>query len=288
MKTDFYTYCILKYKHSPYLDESITIGVLIYFQESKRFVFKHSKTLNRIKSIYCDVPEKTIKEYIRQISKYLDGYRSEESIFDSSEGLNLKTFVSANILPDDSTVIQFCNFRTESTRGLNHDLIEKIVLEKEFIDDIKTNLNQQQEPKIIYHLYAELKKYGFENIANKSSYIKNCNIQTNTGNFHFDFAWKNGVWNLVKPVGFDLKTPEGIIQKARNNLGEFTDFKSEISEKDYKCNLIVGEPADRSLFKNYENALSVLHKIPNIKIIEESGLKEYSLEIIEAISKREI
>ncbi|UUC47287.1 DUF3037 domain-containing protein [Flavobacterium cerinum] len=288
MKTDFYTYCILKYKHSPYLDESINIGVLIYFEESKKFVFKYSKALNRIKSIYCDVPEKTIKEYIRQISKYLDGYRSEDTIFNSSEGLNLKSFISANILPDDSTVIQFCNFKTEPTRGLNEELIEKIILEKEFIDDIKGNLNQQQEPKIISHLYTELKKYGLENVAFKNRYKKDFNIQTNTGNFHFDFAWKNGVWNLVKPVGFDLKTPEGIIQKARNNLGEFTDFKSEVSETDYKCNLIVGEPIDHSLFKNYESALSILHKIPNIKIIEESMLKDYSQEIIEALSKSDI
>jgi hypothetical protein len=41
----------------------------------------------------------------------------------------------------------------------------------------------------------------------------------------------NGDWDLVKPVGFGLKTTEGIINKARTNLGEFTDLDDEISKK---------------------------------------------------------
>ncbi len=56
MKNNFYTYCLLKYKHSPFLDESVNIGVLIYFGDSQRFSFKYSKNLSRIKSIYNNIP----------------------------------------------------------------------------------------------------------------------------------------------------------------------------------------------------------------------------------------
>lgn len=285
MKTNIYTYCILKYKHSPFLDESINIGVLIYFESTQKFVFKYSKTLHRIKTIYNNVPEKTIKEYLRQIDKYLTKYQTlKENIFPLN-GLNLKSFLAQNVLPADSTVLQFSHFKTDYLRDFKEEFIEKIIVEKVFIDDIKQHYTPQQEPKIIAHLYKELKRQGFEEIANKNRIKKDFNIQTNTGNFNFDFAWKNGVWNLVKPVGFDLKTGDGIVQKARNNLGEFTDLESEV-KSEYKCALIVGKPSDKKLYQNYTKALNILHKLPEtISIIEEKDIKAYSNQILEEISK---
>lgn len=285
MKTNIYTYCILKYKHSPFLDESINIGVLIYFESTQKFVFKYSKTLNRIKNIYSNVPEKTIKEYLRQINKYLTEYQSlKENIFPLND-LNLKSFLAQNVLPADGTVLQFSHFKTDYLRDFTEEFIEKVIIDKVFIDDIKPNYAQQQEPKIIAHLFKELKKQGFEEAANKSRIKKDFNIQTNTGKFNFDFAWKNGVWNLVKPVGFDLKTGDGIVQKARNNLGEFTDLESEV-KSEYKCALIVGKPSDKTLYQNYTKALNILHKLPKtISIIEEKDIKSYSHQILEEISK---
>lgn len=285
MKTNNYTYCILKYKHSPFLDESINIGVLIYFESTQKFVFKYSKTLNRIKNIYSNVPEKTIKEYLRQINKYLTEYQGlKENIFPLND-LNLKSFLAQNVLPADGTVLQFSHFKTDYLRDFTEEFIEKVIIEKVFIDDIRPNHSQQQEPKIISHLFKELKRQGFEELANKNRIKKDFNIQTNTGNFNFDFAWKNGVWNLVKPVGFDLKTGDGIVQKARNNLGEFTDLESEVKSQ-YKCALIVGKPSDKSLYQNYTKALNILHKLPEtISIIEEKDIKNYSHQILEEISK---
>lgn len=286
MKNNTYTYCILKYRHSPFLDESINIGVLIYFQSTQRFVFKYSKTLNRIKNIYSNVPEKTIKEYLRQIDKYLNDYQRplEENLFPLND-LTLKSFLAQNVLPSDGTVLQFSHFKTEYLRDFTEDFIQKVILDQVFIDDIKSTQAVQQEPKIISHLFKELRKQGFEELANKNRVQKDFSIQTNTGNFNFDFAWKNGVWNLVKPVGFDLKTGDGIVQKARNNLGEFTDLESEVKSQ-YKCALIVGKPSDRTLYQNYTKALNILHKLPDtISIVEEKDIKNYSHHILEEISK---
>lgn len=287
MKDNFYTYCILKYKHSPFLDESINIGVLIYFGSSQRFSFKYSKNLSRVKSIYNNIPEKTIKEYIRQIQNRLQKYQSiDENIFPLNDA-NLKEFIHQNILPIDAGVLQFSNFKTDFLE-FEESFIEDVILEQFFIEDFKNSNNAPQEPKIISHLLKELNSAGFNEVANKNRYQRDFNINTNTGSFNFDFAWKNGVWNLVKPVGFDLKTAEGIIQKARNNLGEFTDLESEVDKKEYKCNIIVGKPSDRKLYKSYDNALNILHKLPaTTKIIEEDELKKYSQEVVDAVSQAE-
>lgn len=286
MKNNFYTYCLLKYKHSPFLDESVNVGVLIYFGNSQTFSFKYSKNLSRIKSIYSNVPEKTIKEYLRQIHSRLLKFQSNDKDIFPLNDLNLRDFLNLNVLPIDAAVLQFTSFRTD-VQEIDQSIIEDIIFDQYFIEDIKNTNNQSQEPKLISHLYSELRKSGFYEVVNKNRVQKDFNVKTDTGNFNFDFAWKNGVWNLVKPVGFDLKTGDGIIQKARNNLGEFTDLESEVKSQ-YKCAIIVGKPTDRKLYSNYTKALNILHKLPKtITVLEENDLKEYSRQVVEAVSKED-
>lgn len=283
MRDNFYTYCILKYKHSPFLDESINIGVLIYFNESQKFSFKYSKNLSRVNRIYNNVPEKTIKEYLRQIDNRFKKYESFNEILFPLNDSNLQEFLSFNILPRDASVLQFTNFKTNE-QEYGDDFIEQVIFEQYFIEDIKSPNSAQQEPIIISNLYKELRKQGFDELVNKNRVQRDYTLKTNTGNFNFDFAWKNGVWNLVKPVGFDVKNSDYIIQKARNNLGEFTDLVSEVN-KQYKCAIIVGKPSNSNLFDSYKKALSILEKVPDtVKIIEENDLKAYSQEILEAVS----
>lgn len=288
MNTNLYTYCLLKYKHSPFLEESLNIGVLIYFYDSKRFVFKYSKTLNRVKCIYENVPEKTIKEYTRQIDRILNDYQNAPENLFPLDNHSLKYFLSHSVLPNDATVLQFSNYSTDYLRGFEEEFIVSILLDKLFIEDIKSTNYKPQEPEIIKNLFNELNNKGFSTQANTNRYRKDWGITSNTGNFNFDFAWKNGVWNLVKPVGFDLKTTEGIINKARTNLGEFTDLYGEINKNEYKCNIIVGRPTDRNLFSTYDKALTILQKSPNTDIVEENELKKYSEKVLEAVSKNDM
>jgi hypothetical protein len=286
MKTNFYTYCILKYKHSPYLDESINIGVLIYFEDTQRFLFKYSKTLNRVKSIYDNVPEKTVKEYIRQIDKHLNIYQNTlDSIFPLND-LNLKSFLTRHILPNDSTVLQFSHFKTESLRGFSEDFIEKIVLDNVFIDDIKVQNHQSQEPKIISKLLSSLKESGLNEYRHKTNRFQEDYVLTNeTGNeFKFDIAWQNGTLNLVKPIGFDLKEGIGIANKAHKNFGQFYDLQIEAEKNNLCYDLILGKPTNKNLFKDYDHAVKLLLNIKNSRLIDADDLNEYSKKVIKAIS----
>lgn len=286
MKTNFYTYCILKYKHSPYLDESINIGVLIYFEDTQRFLFKYSKTLNRVKSIYDNVPEKTVKEYIRQIDKHLNIYQNTlDSIFPLND-LNLKSFLTRHILPNDSTVLQFSHFKTESLRGFSEDFIEKIILDNVFIDDIKVQNHQSQEPKIISKLLSSLKESGLNEYRHKTNRFQEDYVLTNeTGNeFKFDIAWQNGTLNLVKPIGFDLKEGIGIANKAHKNFGQFYDLQIEAEKNNLCYDLILGKPTNKNLFKDYDHAVKLLLNIKNSRLIDADDLNEYSKKVIKAIS----
>jgi hypothetical protein len=169
---------------------------------------------------------------------------------------------------------------------LQEDIVERIVFKQFFIDDIKSVNNQLKDPIVLDHLYDGLNKKGFSDRANPHRIQKNWDINTEHGKFNFDFAWKNGVWNLVKPVNFDLSTSDRIISKARNNLGEFIDLNRQIDKTEFKGNILVGKPKNKSFYPAYDKAIEILEQ-SDTRIIEESNKQEYSKyqeEILEAVS----
>lgn len=285
MKTDFYKYCILKYKHSPFLDESINIGLLVFYGNIGKFSFTYSKNLSRVKYIYNNVPERTIKEYLKQIDKKIKNFSPNNDVFHKFEIDDFSSFISKYLLPFDGTVLQFSNFKTEYQNDFKNDFIEKILLDKYFIDDIKFQFNQPKEPELLQQFYKNLKGLDF-NLINKDKrrFFVDYTITNETGNeFKFDYAWQNGSLNLVKPISFDLKESKSIVEKAYKNLGQFIDLENEAKKNNLSYDLILGRPKSKSLFKDYDHAISLLEKINYSRIIEENEINNYSLKAVKAI-----
>jgi len=285
MTTNNYTYSILKYKHTPLLDESINIGVLIFFQETKRFYFNYSKNLSRIKHIYSSVPEKTIREYLKQIDRKLSDFNLDFGFFTQSELNDLSVFISKYVLPIDGTILQFSAFRSGFQNDLSENVIENAILKKHFIQDIKPYSSQPQEPKLVSTLLHNLKESGLYDIAyNSDVFQQDYTLVNKVGTeFKFDLAWQNGTYNLVKSIGFDLKGSKSIADKAYKYFGQFFDLEKEAEEKKLRYDLIVGKPSQKGLFKEYDHALELLSKINHVEVIEEQNLKKYSEKVITAL-----
>lgn len=284
---EFYKYCILKYKHSPFLDESINIGVLIFFSNIGKFSFVYSKNLSRIKYIYNNVPERTIKEYLKQIDKRLERFSINNDVFHKLEIDDLSSFLSKYILPIDGTVLQFSNFKNENQYEFDNDFIEDVLLNKYFIEDIKHQFNQPKEPELLHKFYNNLRGLDF-NLINRESkkFFVDYTITNETGNeFKFDYAWQNGSLNLVKPISFDLKESKSIAEKAYKNLGQFIDLENEAKDNNLRYDLIIGRPKSKILFKEYDHAISLLEKIKYSRIIEEDEINSYSQKAIKAITE---
>lgn len=287
MKNKYYKYCTLRYKHSPFLGESINIGLLIYFSNTGKFSFKYSKNLSRIKYIYDNVPEKTIKEYLKQIDKKLKGLNIENDLFHNMEMDDLASFLSKYILSKDSSILQFSECKHTLQYDFNNDIIEEILLKKNLIDDIKHITNQPKEPQLIQEFYGYLKDLDFDHInKTKKKFFTNYMLKNETGNeFIFDYAWQNGSLNLVKPISFDLKESKSIAEKAYKNFGQFFDLENEAVSKNLRYDLILGKPSKRSLFKEYEHAIYLLENIKHAKLIEQDNIKQYSIKAIKAITE---
>lgn len=285
MKTDFYKYCILKYKHSPFLEESVNIGLLIFYSNTGKFSFNYSKNLSRIKHIYDNVPERTIKEYLKQIEKRIQKFSFNDDVFHKLEIEDLSSFVSKYLLPVDGSVLQFSNYKNDFQFDFKNDFIEDVLQKKYLINDLKSLSNHPKEPELLNKFYKNLKGLDFNTInRDQKKFYIDYTIKNETGNeFKFDYGWQNGTLNLVKPISFDLKESKSIAEKAYKNLGQFIDLENEAEKNNLRYDLIIGRPQSKSLFKEYDHALSLLEKIKHAKVIEEREIDLYSLKAIKAI-----
>lgn len=287
MKTNFYKYCILKYKHTPFLDESINIGLLVYFSCERKFSFTYSKNLSRIKNIYDNVPEKTIREYLKQIDNFVQKFTFKEDIFQAIEINDFNNFISKKPITVDSSVLSFSNCRTEQQYEFKNEFINNVLLNKYFIEDVKATYNHSREPELAKKFYDNLKGLNFELInKDEKKFYVDYTLVSETGNpFKFDYAWQNGTLNLVKSLSFDLKESKSIAEKAYKNLGQFIDLEDEATRNKLRYDLILGRPKDRNLYREYDHATKLLERVKHVNLIEETEINKYSEKAILAIIK---
>ncbi|GBF21185.1 MULTISPECIES: DUF3037 domain-containing protein [Arenibacter] len=291
MNSNKYTYTLLRYRHSSLLDESLNIGLLVYFHKSKEFVFEYSKNLGRIKSIYFSVAEKTIKQYLKQISLRAkrfsnlndDILRFEiENSFDdfieeyilSENGSSLlfsKSFENNQYENSDEYILNYLNdlFLFELT---GHSDNKEYLLGKKFYDTISHHPNVREK-----------------GTSNKPNFYKDYTVQNKSSGveYNFKYAWLNGTTNLVKPLNFDLKQAKSLEKKGYENFGIFSNLKIEHTEEDFEYHLIIGKPTHKELFRTYDNSIKLLDDLPKVKVFEEDELNKYKKKLIETIRKED-
>ncbi|MDR2223604.1 MAG: hypothetical protein LBE34_12870 [Flavobacteriaceae bacterium] len=264
-----YSYCLLKYKHTPIIDESLNIGVLCYVENSHRFYFKSYKNLTRVKHAYQNVPEKTLREKIGIVSKKVDRL-NKYGVGIFSLLYDFKDFIYEEFIDYDSTILQFDKF--ETTTAYNIDEIELIdmLCNNFIIDNYKENIYKAKEPLLIQKVFNKI-----ENIKKfKENYIfyEHYDIKNSLGTkIPFDFAWQNGTFNLARAISFDLKEESSIIEKAYKNFGQFVD----LNDYHYRFDALLAKPSQRNLFKTYDNIVELFNKYDYIKVVEEDEIDDY-------------
>jgi hypothetical protein len=125
-----------------------------------------------------------------------------------------------------------------------------------------------------------LKKY--EHVADRVE--KDLTIQSEFFSEKFSFGWQNGKYNLVEPVSFNTKIKSNIKENALHWYAVLARLKDTAEQKNYNFNLLVEKPKDKSLFKDFENALRLIEETSSPKrIVYTEELKNYVEELAETI-----
>ena len=102
----------------------------------------------------------------------------------------------------------------------------------------------------------------------------------------FQHAWKNGVWHCLEPLSFDLSSADSIKRKAHEWLGQIQSVKD--AREGFKLYLLLGEPQQNALRPAFNNAISILGKVPVAhEIIREEDAPRFSDEFAKEIEEHQ-
>ena len=281
-----FTYSVLQYKHSLALGEALNIGVLFSFPEEEKVYFIPGNT-QRVKCVYPNF-DTTI---FHRISKNIKAKVRESNLFEidlvSRERKSFREYINSQILPKDSTSLQFSEPYTAlndtgSTKTTIDEFSKLLLPWSEDIDqEVKHN-----EPYIIKsyqeRLLSRVDKNKLDNRLRRDVEVK-----TKKAELNFEIAWKNEtLLHLVKPISFDLTGEYFIKEKAVKFWGHLSLLNKYAQEKGYYFDLLVAAPQQQSLNEAYQNALDVLTETDAPKrIITEDKWDEYSEETAVNINK---
>jgi len=261
--------------------EILNVGILFSFPKTKEIKFV-AGNLKRIKVIYPDfdisLPVKintSISNKIIKLDSDSGDLFERKIIYSANTEYSLSEYIRKYILLEDSTSLQFSEPFTavdifENTQQTINEY-SKILLPDL---DLKKNLNKHNENFILKKFTDQLIK---RNIVIDHRFTRNKRVQTKGVNLNFEYAWKNGITHLIKPISFDLQEEREIQRKSVEYYGYLNLLEDHAKLYEYKFDLLLWKPQDEKLFKSYENAIEIIQKSKAPKeIYTEERLTEYS------------
>ena len=273
-----FEYSVLRYIHDVVTGEFLNIGLVIY---SKPRRYLRAELLNKYRRITNTFPGAD-GEFFRQYINHLQlrFLTMTKKICDVQTTLldelpDQLEQILAKILPLDDSSIRFSEVRSGFAANLNEifsDLYNRLI--EFYLDEIDKKTRDDEQ---VWNVYSRpLRELNLLELMQPNK------ITTRHDEIEFDYAWKNGRWNLIKPLSFDLATPTYIRRKAKTWLG--TNLILDESDELSKIYYLLGGPRDQDgrLLQAYEDAKEILttERVNySIVLVEESQSESFAKEI---------
>ena len=260
-KTYAYTYCVLRYVHDTTSTEFVNVGVVLYAPEARYLSALCRTTYGRLSKVFPGVNA----EHFKSLMHYIEARLGEQGVRVATElplttPSNVLEFAHA-ILPRDDSSLQWSpagSGRTDDPAATLERLFERMVSRY----DEKPPIPSRDDEDVWRHFKRNLEeRQVLKHFQPKTIAVQDDEIE-------FQHAWKNGVWNCLEPLSFDLAAADSIRDKAHRWLGQLASVR-EASDQ-FKVYLLVGAPQQEQLQSAFVNAMSILRKY--------SGDKEIVLE----------
>jgi Protein of unknown function (DUF3037) len=280
MNSNIFTYSLLRYVHSASSGEALNVGILFIFPEQKQVVFLAPTKLTRLSHTYQNFSEWLVKAHLKGMKQKAQQVSNDWNLFSDEILKDQRAFIAREFLLEDATALQFSDLRVGVLDTDDYNGLAKSYYELYFRDyeEQEQKEHQRNEKYISQKLYRNIiaKSKDVEQYLQKDIIIESPELT-----LKFEYAWQNHQKHLVRPLSFDIDTPEGIQEKSARNFGYLTLLNQTAKDKNYTFDILVSRPSSRNLFASYDKALRVLESVPTSKkIIEESQFDDYSGEIV--------
>jgi hypothetical protein len=273
-----FQYCLLHYCHDPVTGEFLNIGLVMYNRANKYFNARLLTKYKRISSTFPGLDGEYYRKYVTYLQTLLDNL----SIKIGSPQINFKQEwperldeLLDSILPKDDSSIYFDLPKEGLAKDLNilfEDLYSRLV--ERYVSDSERTTRHDED---VWNFYKRPLQE-----QNLLTHLQSHTITTSNDTIEFPHGWKNGKWNVLQPLSFDLSTPTYIKKKAREWLGTaiVLDNSKELSH----LYLLLGKPSSQQedLNKAYSQTKDILNvKLKNfsIQLIEEDEAQNFALDI---------
>lgn len=267
-KTYAYNYVVLRYVHDTTMGEFINVGVAIFAPETRYAGALCRRTYGRLSKTFPGINHKHFKALMRHIQAQFDriGTKLQEQL--PLSGVDSVLDLAELVLPNDDSSLQWSPMgsgRSADLAATLDELFERMVMrykdhmasERRIEEDVWRSFKRTLEARQLLHYFEP------KTIAVADDVLE------------FKHTWANGMLHCLEPVSFDLASAESIRDKAHRWLGRITSVAGTADER-FQMYFLVGAPQDETLTKAYQNALSILQKVPVEKrIFDEQQVDDF-------------
>lgn len=273
-----FQFSILQYVHDTFTEEFLNVGLAFYAPSLPYFNVKLLAKYRRLTQTFPSADGEHYRKYIVSMQTKFDllyqNVNSGQISFTSSHPLKIEELLGT-VLPKDDSSLRFGAVHGGMTSNLEetfndfyHRFVEMHLHEEK---------EESRDESVIWHDFSKsLKEH------NISHQLRSTVINTPQDDIEFDHAWKNGRWNALQPISFDLSQTAYIRRKSREwfSANVLLSKARDVNEVYYLLSKPLHQEA--SLMKAYQKAKDLLgtgEYSQKVKIIEENEAEDFAKHI---------
>lgn len=270
-----YSYSVLQYRHDVATGEFVNVGIVAFKPSERELVTQVRTSYGRITNLFPSLDGKMLRSHLSFVRSEFDSISKKLRQELQFEEVGSLCSILDDVLPPDDGCFRWSEIGFGDSDDLNttvRSLFDRLVSK---YDDHSKQKGRDDEAVWKQFKSAPALKRVLPRLTQKR-------ITVDGEDYTFEYAFKNGCWNVLEPVSLDLGTSEGIKGKAQRILGSTMVMSS--AKEDLKMYLLTGKPKSRSLYKPFDSALKILDRIPLPKeIVLEEDTKQFSERIAQVI-----
>lgn len=268
-----FQYTVLHYMHDVTTGEFLNVGLVIYSATARYFQARMLTQYRRVTATFPETDGDFYKRYLGHLQTIADQITLEVSqgqlsLLDDPSG-RIEPLLARILTPDDSS-IKFGPMHD----GVADDL--DIVFEHLYSRLVTRHLDNtgraSRNDEDVWNVYR--RPLQAENVIQR---LQPHVFQTRYDPISLDHSWKNGHWNAVEAVSFDLVQPNSIQRKASQWFGQIHALTTSVDLG--KIYLLLGAPKQDSgdLKRAYRNAKSMISDSDqSVELVEENQADEFA------------
>lgn len=253
-----FSYCLLQYRHNPWLKERINIGVLLYSKENQFFKLKVRGWEGRVLAAYPDLTRPNFTEDLKQIRRAVEKFASQgivqDSLFyeDQSPFQSGAKVVTAEQLAEFVAPSMDASYQwTKGGVGLCSDPQQQ--LEKLFDRFVSAFDGEKKDSgRSNSQVWSDAGKMLAERKLERHMDMEPT-IQTGLGAIKWQAGYQNGAYNVINSLSFDL-ADEGHIGAKAARWGGFAQAVANNPSRRAQTKLLIGRPSIQRLESAFESA----------------------------------